>query len=49
MNQISEVSRKIRARLFPANRIAYNQSFVPGASSLQGESWLAAQKQKSRV
>jgi hypothetical protein len=39
---MSQLSEKIRARLFPANRIAYNQSFPLGASFLQGESWLAA-------
>jgi hypothetical protein len=42
MTQIREIRQKIRARLFPANRIAYNQSFPLGASFLQGESWLAA-------
>jgi hypothetical protein len=37
-----ELSQKIHARLFPAKRIAYNQSFPPGRSIPQGESWVAA-------
>jgi hypothetical protein len=49
MTQIREISQKIRARLFPANPIIYNQLFVHAASFLQGESWLAAKPQKSRV
>jgi len=43
------IIQKIRPRLFPANRILYNQSFPNGVSSLQGEICLAASPQKSRV
>jgi hypothetical protein len=46
---MSQLSEKFRARLFPANHIIYNQSFPLAASFLQGETWLAANPQKSRV
>jgi hypothetical protein len=49
MGQLSEISQMIRTRLSPANPIIYNQSFPLAASIPQGESWLAAEPQKSRV
>jgi hypothetical protein len=44
-----ELTPKIRARLFPAKRIAYNQPFPLAARFPQGETCLAASPQKSRV
>src|SRR5258708_4856737 len=49
ISAMSQPSEKFRARLFPANHIIYNQSFPLAASFLQGETWLAANPQKSRV
>src|SRR5258708_8087059 len=49
ISAMSQLSEKFRARLFPANHIIYNQSFPLAASFLQGETWLAANPQKSRL
>jgi hypothetical protein len=49
LTEMNQIGQNNPARLFPANPILYNQSFPLAVSFLQGESWLAANPQKSRV